>query len=72
MNITDRELSNLLERFFVKHCEYLEGEDKLILPKGKQNIIDYLMELTPTDIDYRDYAKAIIKDINSIKGKWII
>lgn len=73
MKITDRELANVLERFFMKHLKTIEEGDILQLNiMTKEDKEDYLMELTPTDQDYIEYAQSIIREINEIKGKWII
>lgn len=66
MDIDYREMADVLERFWIKHTKNLQDEGKMSRDE------DELMEITPTDMDYREYAEEIIKDINKIKGKWII
>lgn len=60
MNIDNRELANLIERSFIKWFEYHQKE------------YDVPDDFMPCDMDFRELAEDVLKDIKEIKGKWII
>jgi hypothetical protein len=60
MEIDDRELANILERFMAKW-----SNDN----KSEYGVIE---EIYPTNKDFLEYARKIIKDIRNIKREWVV